>query len=96
MIPSRIFIIFLVVVTCLSGPITIYSQSDNSTTEQIKSTAQQIKDLASKVASNASDDIDTEEAKKILIQLGDAARSIALGGADVLSNISGEIRSGLE
>jgi len=94
MIALRISIIFLVV-TCISSPITIYPQSDNSTTEQIKNTAQQIKDLASRVASNASDDINTEEAKKILIQLGDAARSIALGGADVLSNISGEIRSGL-
>lgn len=94
MIASRISIIFLIV-AFISSPITIYSQSDNSTTEQIKSTAQQIKDLASRVASNASDDINTEEAKKILIQLGDAARSIALGGADVLSNISGEIRSGL-
>ncbi|HLN34661.1 MAG TPA: hypothetical protein VK250_05195 [Nitrososphaeraceae archaeon] len=94
MIALRISIIFLVV-TCISSPITIYPQSDNSTTEQIKSTAQQIKDLASRVASNASDDINTEEAKKILVQLGDAARSIALGGADVLSNISGEIRSGL-
>ena len=96
MIPTTILFSFLIFMTPVLSSITIYGQTDNSTTEQIKSTAQQIKDLAAKVANNASNDIDTEEAKKILVQLGDAARNIALGGADVLSNISGEIKSGLK
>ena len=96
MIPTTILFSFLIFMTPVLSSITIYGQTDNSTMEHIKSTAQQIKDLAAKVANNASNDIDTEEAKKILVQLGDAARNIALGGADVLSNISGEIKSGLK
>ena len=90
------FLIFLVFIIPTISSITIYAQPDNNTTSQIKNTAQQIKDLASKVAGNTSEDIDREEAKKILIQLGEAARKIAIGGADVLSNISAEIKSGLK
>ena len=96
MIRTSIFFSLLILIAPVLCSNTIYAQSDNSTSEQIKSTAEQIKDLASKVASNTSNDIDTEQAKKILIQLGDAARKIALGGADVLSNISAEIKSGLK
>jgi hypothetical protein len=35
------------------------------------------------------------EAKSILMQLGEAARKTALAGADILSNLSGEIKQGL-
>jgi hypothetical protein len=34
--------------------------------------------------------------KNILNQLGEAAKKTALGGADVLSNFSGEIKEGLK
>ena len=37
-----------------------------------------------------------EEMNSLLNQVGEAARKIAIGGANVLSNISGEIKKGLE
>ncbi len=37
-----------------------------------------------------------DEGKNILNQLGEAAKKTALGGADVLSNIMGEIKEGFK
>ena len=51
--------------------------------------------MASEVANNSTG-ISPNEAKNILSQLGEAAKKTALGGADVLSNFSGEIREGLK
>ena len=93
---TTLSIIFSMFIAVFIGSVPIYADSSNGTGEQIKNTAQKIKDLASEVASNTTDDINSEEAKKILTDLGEAARKIAIGGADVLSNISGEIKSGLK
>jgi hypothetical protein len=68
----------------------------NSITDLIKTTAEKIKNMASEVANNSTGIISPNEAKNILSQLGEAAKKTALGGADVLSNFSGEIREGLK
>ncbi len=67
----------------------------SSITDLIKTTAEKIKNMASEVANNSTG-IRPNEAKNILSQLGEAAKKTALGGADVLSNFSGEIREGLK
>jgi hypothetical protein len=76
----------------------IYGQetTTNSITDLIKNTAEKIKDMASEVANNSTGIISPSEAKNILNQLGEAAKKIALGGTDVLSNFTGEIREGLK
>jgi hypothetical protein len=52
--------------------------------------------MASEVANNSTGIISPNEAKNILNQLGEAAKKTALGGTDVLSNFTGEIREGLK
>ena len=56
---------------------------------------EKIKSMATEVANNTTGVVSPSEAKNILNQLGEAARKTALGGADVLSNFSGEIKEGL-
>jgi hypothetical protein len=51
--------------------------------------------MANEVANNSTGTINQTEAKSILMQLGEAARKTALAGADILSNLSGEIKQGL-
>jgi hypothetical protein len=51
--------------------------------------------MASEVANNSTGIITPNEAKNILNQLGEAAKKTALEGADVVSNLSGEIKEGL-
>ena len=75
----------------------LYGQeTTNNINNQIQSTAEQIKNMADEVANNSTGKINQTEAKNILMQLGEAAKRTALGGADVLSNISGEIKEGLQ
>jgi hypothetical protein len=76
----------------------VYGQESttNSIIDQIKITAGQIKNIASEVANNSTGEINQTEAKNILNQLGEAAKKTALGGADVVSNLSGEIKEGLK
>ena len=52
--------------------------------------------MASEVANNSTGIVSPDEGKNILNQLGEAAKKTALGGADVLSNITGEIKEGLK
>jgi polyhydroxyalkanoate synthesis regulator phasin len=74
----------------------LYGQeTTNNINNQIQTTAEQIKNMADEVANNSTGKINQTEAKNILIQLGEAAKKTALGGADILSNISGEIKEGL-
>jgi hypothetical protein len=76
----------------------VYGQetTTSSITDLIKTTAEKIKNMASEVANNSTGIISPSEAKNILDQLGEAAKKTALGGADVLSNFSGEIKEGLK
>jgi hypothetical protein len=52
--------------------------------------------MASEVTNNSTGIITPDEGKNILNQLGEAAKRTALGGADVLSNFSGEIKEGFK
>ena len=76
----------------------VYGQetTTNSITDLIKTTAEKIKNMASEVANNSTGIISPSEAKNILNQLGESAKKTALGGTDVLSNLTGEIREGLK
>ena len=78
----------------------VYGQETTTTTNSlidlIKTTAEKIKNMASEVANNSTGIISPGEAKNILNKLGEAAKKTALGGADVLSNFSGEIKEGLK
>ena len=98
MVPAikSIFLALVFGVTLL-GSLSVYGQeTTDMINDQIRNTAEQIKNMADEVASNSTDKINQTEAKQILMQLGEAARKTALGGADVLSNISGEIKEGLQ
>jgi F0F1-type ATP synthase membrane subunit a len=93
---SSIIVAILLVVPFVSS-FSLYGQeTTNNVRDQIQTTAEQIKNMANEVANNSTDPINQTEAKQILMQLGEAARKTALGGADVLSNISGEIKEGLQ
>ena len=93
-----IIVILVFIVPTKSSLTTIYGQESttNIIRDQIQSTAEQIRNMANEVTNNSTDVISQTEAKNILTQLGEAAKKIALGGADVLSNISGEIKEGLK
>ena len=98
MVPAikSIFLVLVFGVTLL-GSLSVYGQeTTDMINDQIRNTAEQIKNMADEVANNSTDTINQTEAKQILMQLGEAARKTALGGADVLSNISGEIKEGLQ
>ena len=91
-------IVSLVFVVSIIISLPVYGQESitNSIKDQVKTTAEKIKNMASEVANNSSSIINPTEGKNILNQLGEAAKKTALGGADVLSNFSGEIREGLK
>ena len=83
----------------MTSSLQVYGQeppTTNSIIDQIKTTAGQIKNIASEVANNSAGEINQTEAKNTLNQLGEAAKKTALGGADVVSNFSGEIKEGLK
>ena len=82
----------------MTSSLQVYGQepTTNSIIDQIKITAGQIKNIASEVANNSTAEINQTEAKNILNQLGEAAKKTTLGGADVVSNFSGEIKEGLK
>jgi len=98
MVPAiKSIFLSLVFGVTLVGSLSVYGQeTTDMINDQIRNTAEQIKNMADEVASNSTDKINQTEAKQILMQLGEAARKTALGGADVLSNISGEIKEGLQ
>ena len=96
--------IILVLGLCL---LPIYGQNMMNTTTNtpntIENTANTIENTAnenrnieldpSTQGTNKIGDIDSTE---LLNQVGEAAKKIAIGGANVLSNISGEIKKGLQ
>jgi hypothetical protein len=92
-------VLTIVFVVSMTSSLQVYGQEEpttNSIIDQIKITAGQIKNIASDVANNSTGEINQTEAKNILNQLGEAAKKTALGGADVVSNFSGEIKEGLK
>jgi hypothetical protein len=97
---KSIIVVALVFVFSMITLLPIYGQETTTTTSSItdliKTTAEKIKNMASEVANNTTGIISPSEAKNILNQLGEAAKKTALGGADVLSNFSSEIKEGLK
>ena len=91
-------IVSLVFVVSIIISLPVYGQESitNSIKDQVKTTAEKIKNMASEVANNSTGIITPSEAKNILNQLGEASKKVALSGTDVLSNFSGEIREGLK
>ena len=94
---KSIIVVAVVFVFSMITLLPVYGQETTSSiTDLIKTTAEKIKNMASEVANNSTGIIGPSEAKNILNQLGEAAKKTALGGADVLSNFSGEIKEGLK
>ena len=93
----NLIIVAMLFVGPIVGSFSIYGQetTTNNIKDQIQTTAEQIKNMADEVANNSTGTINQTEAKSILMQLGEAARKTALAGADILSNLSGEIKEGL-
>ena len=93
----NLIIVAMLFVGPIVGSFSIYGQetTTNNVKDQIQTTAEQIKNMADEVANNSTGTINQTEAKSILMQLGEAARKTALAGADILSNLSGEIKQGL-
>ena len=90
-------IIAMLFVVSFMSLLPIYGQETvNNINNLIQNTAEKIKNMADEVANNSTGKINETEAKNILMQLGEAAKRTALGGADILSNISGEIKEGLQ
>ncbi len=91
-------VVAMVFVFSMITSLQVYGQepTTNIITDQIKTTSGQIKNIVSEVANNSTGEINQTEAKNILTQLGEAAKKTALGGADVISNLSGEIKEGLK
>lgn len=94
---KSVFVVAVVFVFPVITVLPVYGQETTTSgiTELIKNTAEKIKNMATEVADNTTGIVSPSEAKNILNQLGEAARKTALGGADVLSNFSGEIKEGL-
>ena len=95
---KSVFVVAVVVLFPVITVLPVYGQETTTSgiTDLIKTTAEKIKNMATEVADNTTGIISPSEAKNILNQLGEAARKTALGGADVLSNFSGEIKEGLK
>jgi F0F1-type ATP synthase membrane subunit a len=92
----KTIIVTILFVVPIVGSFSVYGQeTTNNVRDQIQITAEQIKNMANEVANNSTGTINQTEAKSILMQLGEAARKTALAGADILSNLSGEIKQGL-
>lgn len=90
-------IVAMLYVVSFMSLLPIYGQETvNNINNLVQNTAEQIKNMADEVANNSTGKINQTEAKNILMQLGEAAKKTALSGADILSNISGEIKEGLQ
>jgi hypothetical protein len=88
-------VLAMVFVVSMINSLQVYGQESSSSTTTNNIT-EQIKNQADEVANNSTGKTNQTEAKDILTQLGQAANKTALGGADVLSNLSGEIKEGLK
>jgi len=92
-----VVVVLIIFVFSMIDALPVYGQkTTNDITNIIKTTAEKIKNMTSEVSNNTTGIISPTEGQNILNQLGEAAKKTALGGADVLSNISGEIKEGLK
>jgi hypothetical protein len=92
-----VVVVLIIFVFSMITALPVYGEkTTNDITNIIKTTAEKIKNMTSEVSNNTTGIISPTEGQNILNQLGEAAKKTALGGADVLSNISGEIKEGLK
>ena len=93
-----IVVVVMIFVFSIRAVHPVYGQETtaNDIKNIIQKTAEKIKNMTSEVSNNTTGIISPTEGQNILNQLGEAAKKTALGGADVLSNISGEIKEGLK
>ena len=86
---------FLVLMMCL---IPIYAQTVmNNTANTIENIADEHNNVnLNNVNKGTHNNLEGIDSTEILSQIGEAAKKIAIGGANVLSNISGEIKEGLQ
>jgi hypothetical protein len=86
--------IFIVLTVCL---LPIYGQNQvNNTANTIENTADENSYVNLNNVNKDSNKLEGIESTEVLNQIGEAAKKIAIGGANVLSNISGEIKKGLQ
>ena len=89
--------IILVLGLCL---LPIYGQNMMNTTTNtantIENTAIENRNVELDPSTQGTNNIGDINSTELLNQVGEAAKKIAIGGANVLSNISGEIKKGLQ
>lgn len=93
-----VVVIVMIFVFSIRTVLPVYGQETtaNDIKNIIQKTAEKIKNMTLEVSNNTTGIISPTEGQNILNQLGEAAKKTALGGADVLSNISGEIKEGFK
>ena len=78
----------------------IYGQNMFNTTANspntIENTAEENRIVGVDPVAPGTNKIDEIDSTELLNQVGEAAKRIAIGGANVLSNLSGEIKKGLQ
>ncbi len=85
---------FLVLTICL---IPIYAQTMmNNTANTIENIADENTKVNLNNVNKGTNNLEGMDSTEILTQVGEAAKKIAIGGANVLANISGEIKKGLQ
>jgi N-acetylneuraminic acid mutarotase len=86
--------IFIVLTICL---LPIYGQSRlNNTANTIENSADATSNVNLIDVNKETTQWEGMDSNELLNQVGEAAKKIAIGGANVLSNISGEIKKGLQ
>ncbi len=89
--------IILVLGLCL---LPIYGQNmmntSTNTANTIENTADENRNVELDSSTQGTNKIGEIDSSELLNQVGEAAKKIAIGGANVLSNISGEIKKGLQ
>ena len=86
--------IFIILTICL---LPIYCQYRiNNTAHTIENTAEENKNIDLNNVNKGTNKLEGIDSSELLNQVGEAAKKIAIGGANVLSNISGEIKKGLK
>ena len=89
--------IILVLGLCL---LPIYGQNMMNTTTNtantIENTADENRNVELNPSTQGTNKIEEIDSTELLNQIGEAAKKIAIGGANVLSNISGEIKKRLQ
>lgn len=86
--------IFIVLTICL---LPIYGQSRlNNIANTIENSADENSNVNLIDVNKGTPQLEGMDSTELLNQVGEAAKKIAIGGANVLSNISGEIKKGLQ